>query len=261
MNSYILAVLIMILSSCTLYGFLAQSLMPLQRDLKLFARYTQEQQITGSEYGPYTVYFAGELFNHKHLIGNYQLAHSITEASQNKFTFIMPQDLKGNNKRDSDIRNNNIKHIMHSDIILCNFDGPDLDSGTIVEFIIAKMLDIPCVVVRTDFRKGGDSSYTGGDPWNIMSSGYPRTVTVKINSLQLYKELGIKAMYEKLASMIHEALITALKEPSVLTTKQQILNAYLNVRTCCGSGLENVIQINDIGSLVERKVKDNIYQL
>ena len=54
-----------------------------------------------------------------------------------------------------------------------------LDSGTVVEFVYAKLLDIPAVILRTDFRGGGDQD-TDGDAWNLMVSFYPRTRNVTL---------------------------------------------------------------------------------
>ena len=41
----------------------------------------------------YTVYFAGELFSLKHLIGNAWLAEAIYEKSHGKFRCLLPQDI------------------------------------------------------------------------------------------------------------------------------------------------------------------------
>ena len=50
--------------------------------------------------------------------------------------------------------------------------------------MVAKMLDIPSVVVRTDFRAGGDSRL---DPWNLMVSGYPRTKILLADAIARYQ--------------------------------------------------------------------------
>jgi hypothetical protein len=50
--------------------------------------------------------------------------------------------------------------------------------------MFAKFADIPAVILRSDFRHGGDQV---GDPWNLMSSNFPRTQTVVVNSIGLYK--------------------------------------------------------------------------
>jgi len=62
-------------------------------------------------------------------------------------------------------------------------DGPELDSGTVAEYMLAKFADIPTVLLRTDFRKAGDSHV---DPWNLMLSDYPRTEKVILNGMDVY---------------------------------------------------------------------------
>ena len=65
--------------------------------------------------------------------------------------------------------------IVGCDLALFNYDGPDLDSGTVVEFMFAKFADIPSVLLRTDLRNNGDFA---DEPWNLMTSYFPRTATV-----------------------------------------------------------------------------------
>ena len=78
------------------------------------------------------------------------------------------------------------------------YDGAELDAGTVVEYIVAKVADIPSVILRTDFRGGGDqhqiqASSTEGvpeetkDSWNLMSSFWPRTKNVVVDSMSVYK--------------------------------------------------------------------------
>ncbi|MEO5959881.1 MAG: nucleoside 2-deoxyribosyltransferase, partial [Opitutaceae bacterium] len=67
---------------------------------------------------------------------------------------------------------------------LFNFDGSDLDSGTIVEFMLAKFADIPAVLLRTDIRSAGDSRAV---PWNLMASFFPRTANAVVPSLSDYR--------------------------------------------------------------------------
>jgi nucleoside 2-deoxyribosyltransferase len=113
----------------------------------------------------YKIYFAGDLFDHKHLTGNVVLARAIEQFSQNRYCCMLPQDWEGEAALAAvDIRNRDIKAVVEADLVLFNFDGPDLDSGTVVEFILAKMLDIPTVLLRTDCRNGG---YLHGDDWNL----------------------------------------------------------------------------------------------
>ena len=93
---------------------------------------------------------------------------------------------------------------------LFNFDGSDLDSGTVVEFVYAKLLDIPAVILRTDFRGGGDQD-TDGDAWNLMASFYPRTRNVTLNAMAWYQEERRES--DTAARMQDRATATGLRGP------------------------------------------------
>jgi nucleoside 2-deoxyribosyltransferase len=133
----------------------------------------------------FSVYFAGELFSSKHLVGNAALADAIAKASNLNFICVLPQALEERNLGAHAIRDQDIVNLIDCDLALFNFDGPELDSGTVVEFLFAKFADIPSLLLRTDFRRGGDQ---GDDPWNLMISFYPRTQTLCLNSMELYKK-------------------------------------------------------------------------
>ena len=107
-----------------------------------------------------TVYFASELFTLKHLIGNAYLAEAIYEKSQGRYLCELPQDFEPRGTTARAVRDQDIKALMACDLALFNFDGTELDSGTVVEFMFAKFADIPCVILRSDLRKAGD----GNDP-------------------------------------------------------------------------------------------------
>ena len=79
--------------------------------------------------------------------------------------------------------------LINSDVALFSFDGVELDSGTVVEFMIAKMLDIPSVVYRTDFRGGsGEEAIDQHEyKWNLMVSFYPRTKVIQMNGMVVYQ--------------------------------------------------------------------------
>ena len=96
------------------------------------------------------------------------------------------QDFEQGSNRKEHIRDQDLKMVMEADLGLFNFDGADLDSGTVVEFIVAKQLDIPSVVLRSDFRNAGDQD-AKGDKWNLMCSFYPRTEIVMINGMEWYQ--------------------------------------------------------------------------
>lgn len=134
---------------------------------------------------PFTIYFAGDLFDHKHLIGNAVLADFIERLSNGRYDCQVPQNFEMISSRGVDVRNIDLKAVMACDLGIFNFDGPDLDSGTVVEFMFAKMLDIPAVILRTDLRTSGDGDREG---WNLMATHYPRTNNVKIRALAWYRE-------------------------------------------------------------------------
>jgi nucleoside 2-deoxyribosyltransferase len=132
----------------------------------------------------YTVYFASELFSLKHLIGNAYLAEAIYEKSHGKYLCVLPQNIEQRRSTSRSIRDADIQALLGCDLGLFNYDGPELDSGTVVEFMFAKFADIPAVILRSDFRQGGDQKT---DPWNLMTSLYPRTANVILSSIGLYK--------------------------------------------------------------------------
>jgi nucleoside 2-deoxyribosyltransferase len=133
----------------------------------------------------FTVYFASELFTAKHLIGNAYLAEAIYEKSHGKYLCQLPQDFEPRGKTPQAVRDQDIRALIACDMALFNFDGAELDSGTVIEFMFAKFADIPSVILRSDLRQGGDST----DPWNLMASFYPRTINVQMDSLGAYKAL------------------------------------------------------------------------
>ena len=133
----------------------------------------------------FSIYFAGELFSLKHLLGNALLAEQIHKQSEGKYECVVPQDLEQRDTSAIAIRDQDLLHVVRSDLGIFHFDGPELDSGTVVEYMVAKMLDIPSILLRTDFRKAGDSD---GDPWNLMCIGYPRTKVIVLDGMALYQE-------------------------------------------------------------------------
>jgi hypothetical protein len=118
-------------------------------------------------------------------VGNAALADAIAKASNHNFVCVLPQALEEWNLNAQGIRDQDIVTLIGCDLAIFNFDGPELDSGTVAEFLLAKFADIPSLLLRTDFRRGGDQ---GEDPWNLMMSFYPRTQTLCSNSMDLYKK-------------------------------------------------------------------------
>ena len=182
---------------------------------KLSFNFPQGPATTTSMTQPFTIYFAGELFSLKHLLGNAVLAEQIHLESQSRYKCVVPQDIEQRETTPTAIRDQDLLQVVSCDVGLFHFDGPELDSGTVVEFVISKMLDIPSVIIRTDFRLGGDSKL---DPWNLMCSGYPRTKVLLIDAMASYQK-QLRAEGISPTNAAHEAsrhfardVVTALDE-------------------------------------------------
>lgn len=169
-----------------------------------------------------SIYFAGELFDHKHLIGNKLLASHLEKVCDGEYKCLLPQEYEQCSGRSIDIRDQDLYLLVTSDLALFNFDGQDLDSGTVVEFMLAKMLDIPSVILRTDLRSGGDQE---SEPWNLMCSEYPRTKVIIKNGIEWYQNYCkkfdntddmISAMYDELSLDVISGLKSVQSLPSLL---------------------------------------------
>jgi nucleoside 2-deoxyribosyltransferase len=168
----------------------------------------------------YRYFNAGELFSIKHLAGNVDLAEAISTESKGRYSAILPQDLEVDASRGAAIRDADLLALLSADLALFNFDGPELDSGTVVEFVFAKFADIPAVLLRTDFRRGGDSH---SDPWNLMVSDWPRTEKVIIHAMELYhsarpgeRQDSLRFAVHEVACKVIEAFDRVAKQPSAL---------------------------------------------
>ena len=159
------------------------------------------------------IYFAGALFNHKDIIGNLLLAKAVECLSEKRYCVMLPQDCESNNLRNvNEIRDRDLELLFSCDCIVASFDGTELDSGTVVEFCFAKQLGLPAVLLRTDFRKGGDN---GTEPWNLMCSGYPRTTTLLVSAMEQYHRLKTDNALESAEFVCRETallIINALDE-------------------------------------------------
>ena len=209
-----------------------------------------------------SVYFAGDLFNHKDLTGNLLLAEAIARESSGRYVCVLPQHLEQSTSRSIDIRNNDLSKIVSADLILVNFDGTELDSGTVIEFLFAKALDVPAVILRSDFRSSGDQER--GDPWNLMCSGYPRTGKLTLNAMTWYQEAwgkggGTAAVLERLYCKLSKTIIkefdNVYKESSVTDTQQMLRNVYEWGLRFPGNGFQDLFTEQELKSLLDKKHK------
>src|ERR1017187_4560173 len=79
------------------------------------------------------VFFSGELFNLKHIIGNAYLAEAVYEKSHGRYLCVLPQDFDPRGTAARTIRDHLIRSLVGCDLAIFSFDGPDLDSGTVAE--------------------------------------------------------------------------------------------------------------------------------
>ena len=209
-----------------------------------------------------SVYFAGDLFNHKDLTGNLLLAEAIERESSRRYVCVLPQHLEQSTSRSIDIRNNDLSKIVNADLILVNFDGTELDSGTVIEFLFAKALDVPAVILRSDFRSAGDQER--GDSWNLMCSGYPRTGKLTLNAMAWYQEAwgkggGTTAVLERLYCKLSKTIIkefdNVYNESSIIDSQQMLRNVYEWGLRFPGNGFSNLFTEQKLESILEKKQK------
>lgn len=221
------------------------------------------------------IYFAGELFDHKHLTGNAILASYINNAGAGKYKVVLPQDIECGTERAGEIRDNDLRLLLESDLALFNFDGTDLDSGTVAEFMFAKMLDIPSVILRTDFRLAGDQKGVG-DKWNLMCSFYPRTEPVSINAMELYRHAHshkhsktcdcealypIDIFYNKIAGILVKAFDKVRRRKSIFgKDADKLSSAYLLAVSFPGEAFRKSCgKPEKLREMIEAKRRKGIY--
>jgi nucleoside 2-deoxyribosyltransferase len=216
----------------------------------------------------FTVYFGGSLFNHKDLAGNALLAEYIEKCSGKKYRCCLPQNVEQHTTTAREIRNQDIAKIIECDLGLFNFDGTELDAGTVVEFMLAKFLDIPSVILRSDFRTCGEKEI-GGEDWNFMCSFYPRTRVVKFNAIISYQKAvaqnrslneTIESYYSRIAGLIIENLDTVRREKPLLKGDLKRLEAlYQWALTFPGGGIDKVLSNPAfVGQVLAAKVQKGV---
>ena len=216
----------------------------------------------------FTIYFGGSLFNHKDLTGNALLAKYIEKLSGNKYRCCLPQNVEQHQTTALDIRNKDLVKIIECDLGLFNFDGTELDAGVVVEFMLAKFLDIPTVILRSDFRTCGEKEI-GGEDWNFMCSFYPRTQVVKFNSIQLYQETieegrslneTLDMYYTAIARKVIEGLELVRTERSLLKDDQKRLEIlYQWALTFPGGEIEKMVSgPSFVNRLVDGKIRKGL---
>ncbi|KAI7528415.1 hypothetical protein KC331_g15752 [Hortaea werneckii] len=216
----------------------------------------------------YTYYHAGPLFSIADLHTNTLLASAIARHSHGKFHPILPQDLEQRGDvTPHGIRDKDLRALLSCDLALFTYDGAELDSGTVVEFMMAKFADVPAVILRSDFRGGGDQHPSqqqkengkgkdgAGQPWNLMSSFWPRTEAVVIDAMLEYKRA--------LASFPPSSSSAAAKEensnPFLTTAPTAQAGELLLEKTAlqCIAAMEQALRAP---SRMPRELRENVYR-
>ncbi|MBU1007770.1 hypothetical protein KKA53_01690 [Candidatus Dependentiae bacterium] len=123
-------------------------------------------------------------------------------------------------------------------------------------WINAKMIDIPSVLLRTDFRMGGHGF---GRSWNLMLTDFPRSTEVMHKSIELYSKLGLEEFQKKVALSVIDAFDSLIVGPSLLKSYEEILSAYSHVVKMCGGGLNETFTNDFLHELVDSKMNKKVY--
>lgn len=102
------------------------------------------------------LYFAGPLFTQGERLWNARIAGLLAEAGH--IVFLPQTEVGAIASLEADaIFQVDVDGVRSADAVVAVLDGADADSGTSFECGLAYALGLPIVVVRTDFRAGGDA--------------------------------------------------------------------------------------------------------
>lgn len=224
----------------------------------------------------YTIYAAGGIFTQHELATNVFIKDSVWRQSGGRFELVLPQskELRELDRPDlaAYIRNLDLVQVVRADIFLARFDGLELDAGTLIEFMLAKFLGKPTVILRCDSRRLGGKNLD--DPYNLMVRSWPRTIEVHYDSLikfiggfaENWKTLGnidtfqttIKAEYETVMQGIDEIAKNLIQGfETVLEMKSPYPNEYQEfvykvTRYSPGGGFDQMLSEEELEGLVEK---------
>ena len=112
--------------------------------------------------------------------------------------------------------------------------------------MLAKFLDIPSVIVRTDFREGGEQNPSrGGEPWNLMCSFWPRTEVLLVHGMAVYQEALhstktpaelIARATSTIASQLIERLDRVMATPPLMPADRKVREAICRWTLECAGG-------------------------
>jgi nucleoside 2-deoxyribosyltransferase len=239
------------------------------------------QRVTDS-LGPYTVYAAGGLFSQHELATNVLIKEAIGRLSNEKFQLVLPQsnelkELDAVGELDAAyFRNADLLGVVKADIIIARFDGLELDSGTVVEFTMAKSLGKPTVILRCDFRRLAGTRFE--EPYNLMVKSWPRTVEVHVESTLNYfdvlaeerKALGNSSTFQatmkaelstvqkgvdEIAKKLIDGLEAVIKMKSPYPPEYREM-VYKASRYSPGSDFDQLLTENELDEIIQRLRKN-----
>jgi len=202
--------------------------------------------------------------------------------SDGRFLLVLPQskDLKEIDALEeldaAYLRNADLLGVVKADIVIARFDGLELDSGTVVEFTMAKSLGKPTVILRCDFRHVSGTGIE--EPYNLMVKSWPRTVEVHVESLLNYvgvlakerKALGesvtveatlkaelntVQKGIDEIAKKAIDGLEAVIKMKSPYPPEYQEM-VYRASRYTPGSGFDQLLTQNELDEIIQRLRKN-----
>lgn len=240
-----------------------------------------ENSSSDSRSEKYRVYLAGGLFSQHELTTNVAIKEAVWRFSNGRFEIVLPQskELRQLDRADlaAYLRNTDLKLVVEADILLARFDGVELDTGTVVEFMLAKMLGKPTIILRSDSRH----LTSGGldDPYDLMVKNWPRTVEVHIDSLMNYIQMiagereapsgadserffleaelaTIQRGMDATALRLIDALNSVIELESPYPPELQIA-IYEAVRYAPGAGFEQLLTEEQLRGTIQKLTKNN----
>ena len=225
--------------------------------------------------GPYTIYSAGGLFTQDELSTNILIKEAVWRLSNGKFQLFLPQSRElqelDQPNLEAYIRNTDLLEVVKADILLVRFDGLELDSGTVVEYMMAKFLGKPTVILRSDFRSV--SFLPLCEPYNLMVKNWPRTVEIHLNSFTIWADMFTEELPRLDDDSLHGLMKAELDtmQKSVDEVARQVIAGleavvemkspyppeyqelvYQVARCSPGSGFDELLTTSELDELVQR---------
>jgi nucleoside 2-deoxyribosyltransferase len=229
---------------------------------------------------PYTIYSAGGLFTQDELATNVMIKEAVWRLSSGKFQLFLPQSREiqelDRSNLEPFIRNTDLLGVVKADILLVRFDGLELDSGTVVEYMLAKYLGKPAVILRSDFRSATFLPECG--PYNSMVKNWPRTVEIQFHSYGTWAELFAEARknlgsretlqdymnaelstlqqsVDEIAKQVIAALDAVIKMESPYPPEYREL-VYQASRFTPGHGFDELLSASELDEIIQRLRKN-----